>query len=353
MAIVKAAVRSGRRVKPVGSGRDRGGIGATDGIRISMARFDRVLRVDRERKLATVQAGISLRHLNVALAARGLALADFGGAGGAGRSVGGAIATAAPGTGIGRGGLATQVVGLDLVTAAGSVVTCSAREEPAIFAAARVSLGSLGVVATATLQCVAAFNLRSVTETADVADLLRDIDRHVDGNDHFGFSWLPQGGRAIVRRSNRTDEPAGGGCVDRGYRVLARSRRFHWNETEYSLPRAAVGPLLQRVNDQVAARRWSLPFPIRVGVTAGDDIPMSTATGRPSVLISFRGRRVDPAIEALLDQAGGRPQWGQHHHHGAAELRPRYPQWDAWQAVRRRLDPDERFANRYTRRVLG
>ena len=34
-------------------------------------------------------------------------------------------------------------------------------------------------------------------------------------------------------------------------------------------------------------------------------------------------------------------------------LRPRYPEWDRFDAVRERLDPNGRFANEYVRRVLG
>ena len=37
----------------------------------------------------------------------------------------------------------------------------------------------------------------------------------------------------------------------------------------------------------------------------------------------------------------------------AATLRGRYPEWDRFQAVRARLDPSGRFANRWTDRVLG
>ncbi|MBV8957403.1 MAG: hypothetical protein JO087_01430, partial [Actinobacteria bacterium] len=37
----------------------------------------------------------------------------------------------------------------------------------------------------------------------------------------------------------------------------------------------------------------------------------------------------------------------------AETLRPRYEKWDAWQAVRTRVDPDGRFANAYTDRVFG
>lgn len=37
----------------------------------------------------------------------------------------------------------------------------------------------------------------------------------------------------------------------------------------------------------------------------------------------------------------------------AHELRPLYPRWDDFQAVRRQLDPNGLFLNSYLRRLLG
>ena len=58
-------------------------------------------------------------------------------------------------------------------------------------------------------------------------------------------------------------------------------------------------------------------------------------------------------VEAIMNDYGGRPHWGKLHYQTAETLAPRYPRWDDFQAVRRRLDPDGRFANTYTDRVLG
>jgi L-gulonolactone oxidase len=41
------------------------------------------------------------------------------------------------------------------------------------------------------------------------------------------------------------------------------------------------------------------------------------------------------------------------HFQSAPVLSARYPQWERFRAVRRRLDPDGRFRNAYTDRVLG
>ncbi len=59
------------------------------------------------------------------------------------------------------------------------------------------------------------------------------------------------------------------------------------------------------------------------------------------------------AVEAIMDELGGRPHWGKRHFQSAATLRARYPEWERFQAIRARLDPEGRFANAWTDRVLG
>jgi FAD/FMN-containing dehydrogenase len=49
----------------------------------------------------------------------------------------------------------------------------------------------------------------------------------------------------------------------------------------------------------------------------------------------------------------GRPHWGKLHSRTAAELRELYPGFDAFVALRDRLDPEGRFRNAYLDRVLG
>ena len=70
----------------------------------------------------------------------------------------------------------------------------------------------------------------------------------------------------------------------------------------------------------------------------------------------FEGMAYRPyfeGVEAIMDDYDGRPHWGKLHFQTAATLAPRYPAWDRFQAMRARLDSEGRFANAYTRRVLG
>lgn len=398
--LVRAAHRRGRRVKAVGAGHSFTPIAVTDGVLVHLGRFRRVLDIDREAGTVTVESGIRLQRLNTVLAARGLALPNMGDV--AVQSVAGAISTGTHGTGARFGGLATLVVGLEVVLADGSVVRCSADEEPELFAAARLGLGAIGLVTSVTLSCVPAFNLRAVEDRADLDATLDDFDELVAAHDHFECYWVPHTDTVRTKANDHTtDPPAGQGriahlvqrelmenalfgavChleralpavtptvarlvaaggrsewVDRSDRVFTTPRRVHFVEMEYSLPRPALPGVLRALRE--ASEQFRIAFPVEVRVAAGDDIWLSTASGRDSAYVAVHQYRGMPyrdwfaAAEATFWEAGGRPHWGKLHTQDAASLAPRYPDWDRFAAVRRRVDPDGMWTNAYLDRVLG
>ena len=117
--------------------------------------------LDRPRdRLVTVDAGIPLHRLNPLLARHGLAMEILGDIDR--QTIAGAVSTGTHGSGAEFGSISTQVRGLELVLADGSVVQCSATERPELFEAARVSIGALGVITKVTLQCVPLYALHAV-----------------------------------------------------------------------------------------------------------------------------------------------------------------------------------------------
>jgi L-gulonolactone oxidase len=402
VALVDRAGEDGQRVKVVGAGHSFTSIACTDGVLVDLSGYGRVLGHDPEVGTVTVEAGIPLHRLSDELDARGLALTNMGDIDR--QTVSGATQTGTHGTGLRFGNLSSQIVGMRLVTADGSVIDCSADREPEVFASARVGLGALGIVSTVTLQCEPSFRLHAVEEPRRVDDVLASFDELVEGNDHFEFYWVPHTGWALTKTNRRTDEPAsprpprkawvddvlvtnvlfGAACrvgrwrpslvprlarmipstgrveyADRSDRVFTSPRYVRFLEMEYAIPREAVPEALDRVRALVDQLGIQLSFPVEVRVTAADDIPLSTANGRETGYIAvhvYKGTPFDAyftGVEGIMDTYGGRPHWGKMHFQSHETLAPRYAAWDHFQKVRARLDPDGRFANPYLDRVLG
>jgi L-gulonolactone oxidase len=165
----------------------------------------------------------------------------------------------------------------------------------------------------------------------------------------------------LVPRVNRSfDTLIGGGVrVDLPHRIYANPRYVHFTEMEYAIPRAAGAEAVRAVLDLVERRRLAITFPIEVRFVAGDDAFLSPAHERDSCYIAvhqYRGMDFESyfrGVEAIMDGLGGRPHWGKRHYQSAETLRPRYPEWDRFAAVRDRVDPERLFQNAYTQRVLG
>jgi L-gulonolactone oxidase len=146
---------------------------------------------------------------------------------------------------------------------------------------------------------------------------------------------------------------------DRPYNVYATRRAVRFTEMEYAIPAENAREAAERVLALVPRRRLPILFPIEVRFAASDDAFLSTAHGRATCYVAvhqYNGMEFESyfrAVEEIMDSYAGRPHWGKRHYQRAATLRERYPEWDRFQAVRARLDPQGVFANDYTRRVLG
>src|SRR5690349_7353626 len=106
--------------------------------------------------VVTVGAGLTYAAVAGALAERGLALHNLASL--PHISVGGAIATATHGSGVGNGNLATAVSGLELVTSSGDVLRVARGDDA--FDGMVVGVGALGVVTRVTLDVEPAFEVR-------------------------------------------------------------------------------------------------------------------------------------------------------------------------------------------------
>lgn len=402
---VRSAAARGRQVKAVGAGHSFTGIAVAPGTLLELTELQGIVEVDRERSRVRMLAGTRLHRIPALLAPYGLAMENLGDIDR--QSISGAISTGTHGTGSRFGGIATQVVGATLVTADGDLLTVDDDHSPELLAAVALGLGALGILVDVTLRCVPAFTLHAVERPEPLDGVVDDLHARADAVDHFEFYWFPHTDVALTKTNTRgaadaavaplpaprkwvEDILVGNGVhqaacstgravpalvpsinrlssrvwgdrafSDASHRVFATARGVRFREMEYAVPLERLPDAFRALQRVVADRGWRVEFPLEVRVAAGDDLWMSTAHGRASGYIAVhRYWRVDPteyfrALEEVLLAHDGRPHWGKMHTLDAASLRPRYPRFDDFVALRDRLDPHRMFRNPYLDRVLG
>ncbi|MGO4593298.1 D-arabinono-1,4-lactone oxidase [Leifsonia sp. 2TAF2] len=402
---VQAAAAKGMRIKAVGAGHSFTGIAVAPGVQLDLEDLTGIVDVDLERGRVTLAAGTHLHQLPQLLRPHGLALTNMGDIDR--QTIAGATSTGTHGTGGSFGGLATQVVGLTLVTGTGELLRIDETENAELLPAARLGLGALGVIVDVTIQCVPAYLLQAVERPEPLHATLESYVERSAGEDHFEFYWFPHTETALTKTNTRLPLTAGraplpsvgrwiddellangvyrGVCAlgtvapgvippfsrlaqrltgnrdftDHSPRVFVTNRTVRFREMEYALPREAVPEALAEVRALIERRGWRISFPIEVRSAAPDENWLSTAYGRETGYIAVHRyyredhREYFSAVEEIMVAHEGRPHWGKLHRQDADSLRTVYPRFDDFLAVRDRLDPERRFENAYLRRVLG
>ncbi|WP_093611228.1 D-arabinono-1,4-lactone oxidase [Streptomyces indicus] len=402
-AAVRQAAEEGRRVKAVGTGHSFTSAAATDGLLIRPDLLTGIRHIDRAAGTVTVEAGTPLKRLNLALAREGLSLTNMGDI--MEQTVAGATSTGTHGTGRDSASISAQIQGLEIVTADGSVLSCSAKENPEIFAAARIGIGALGVISAITFAVEPVFLLTAREEPMSFDRVTSEFDALHAENEHFEFYWFPHTGNCNTKRNNRSagpEQPVGtvsgffedellsnglfqvvnslGRAVpgtipaiakisskalsartytDIPYKVFTSPRRVRFVEMEYALPREAAVEALRELRAMVDRSKLRISFPVEVRTAPADDITLSTASGRESAYIAVHMYKGTPyqayftAAERIFTAHGGRPHWGKVHTRDAEYFASVYPRFGEFTALRDRLDPERVFGNDYLRRVLG
>lgn len=136
----------------IGGGRySQGGQTATDhSLFIDMRKFNRILNIDKQKKLITVEPGITWRKIQESIDPEGLSMkvmqsySNF--------TVGGSLSVNVHGRYVGQGSIIRTVRSIKLVMADGSIKQASRTENPDLFYAAIGGYGGIGIIVEATLE---------------------------------------------------------------------------------------------------------------------------------------------------------------------------------------------------------
>jgi xylitol oxidase len=357
---------------------------------ISLEHFDQVVAIDRERRTATVGAGIRYGQLCQQLHREGYALHNMASL--PHISVAGACATATHGSGDRNGNLATAVAALEMVTANGEVVVLSREQHGEQFQGAVVGLGGLGVVTKVTLDIVPTFDMRQVVyENLPMAQLEGDFDAIVSSaysvslftdwrSARFNQVWLK---RRVTDDAASTLEPSffaatlapghrhpiaelsAEPCTEQmGAQGPWHERLPHFRidnvpssgeelQAEYFVPRQhAVAAIraVARLYEQVAP----LLLISEVRTIAADTLWMSPCYKQACVAIHFTWKKDWPAVSKLLpvieEQLApfdARPHWGKLFTMPPARLQSLYERLPEFQQLLRSYDPQGKFRNAF------
>ena len=403
IAIVKDALAKGETVRTQGGGHSWSDFVVTDKTLIQLDKLNKGLIADVLKRRYTVQAGIRLKDLINNLALDGLAMKNLGSI--TEQSIAGAISTGTHGTGLRLGNLSSSIVGMKLVTGTGDLLTIK-ESDGDLLNAARVSIGTLGIITEVTIEVVSLYDLDHNTYFCKFDDVIDKIDTLNQENERFLIWWLvaPIGPKdnCLVITSNPPGTPlgllgqAGTPLVGNAGRntmpmdtndllsmilklfqtkppkpflpILKQTGRydrmitipllpvFH-REFEYALPVENTSAALRALKQIIDEGDMSITLPIEVRFVAKDNILLSPARGKDVCYIGVstqpNANEVYARIEPVLKDFGGRPHWGKHFTLRRSELEAMYPDsFEKFRKIRKELDPQGVFSNTLIRRLF-
>ena len=313
----------------------------------------------------------------------------------------GAISTATHGTGLDRQALPAYVTGLRLVTVGGEVLECNANQNVEVFEAARVSLGSIGVLTEIETEVQPFHRLKKEEWFAPLDEVMDAAPDMAATHRHWEAYYFPYTGMGMNVVNNITEDPIDRDTsrndnddimelrtfeglthwippvrrwlsrqlmsdvgstveVDDYWKMLSSEQRsVRFNEMEYHVP-ADVGPACFReVIAAIEQARVRVFFPFEFRYIKGDDLWLSPFSGGDRCSIAIhRYFEEDPepiqaVVEPIFRRYGGRPHWGKMNNLSAPDLAALYPHWEEFNVVRRELDPEGRLLTPAMRQVLG
>ena len=166
------------------------------GVALDTAGLDRIISLDTEAGLVSVEAGVlwdslvgGLSEMQVNQEQRWSIVQKQTGADRL--SIGGALAANGHGRGLSYAPIVQDVESLELVDAQGNLVHCSRTENQELFSLAIGGYGLFGVIYSATLRLMPAHHLRRAVKVTDI-DLLPDLfaNRIADGFTYGDFQYM-------------------------------------------------------------------------------------------------------------------------------------------------------------------
>lgn len=400
---VRRCAQNQKKLRPMGSRYSYTPLICSEEAMISLDRFNGIEDINYEEMTVTVRGGTKIADLERALFQKELSLYNLGDINQ--QTIAGLIATGSHGTGLNFGIASTQITWIQMITADGNIVECSETENPEVFKAAQVSLGTLGIITKVKIKVLPKYYMHQERRLIDFDDALNHLFESFQTNRNYEFFWFPYTNYVFEKKHNLTSEAKApkkfqklfnNYVMENGalwllceisrnvpdlYRkhadsilkqlssnlettvssveCYATTRWVNHREIEYSIPIEQALDTIQEIHDLLNQHDCHVSFPIEVRSVAEDDIYLSPNYRRNSVWIAVHAYTKDiyepvfKAAENIFVKHQGRPHWGKMHWLSHDEIKNLYPCFTQFNDVRKRLDPHALFLNPYLNRLLG
>jgi L-gulonolactone oxidase len=384
----------------------------SDGINISLKKFNKIEHIDHQNKTVTVQAGIRIPALIKQLKPNRLSLKNLGT--NIFDSVAGACSTGYHGSGIEHGIFVSDVLEMDIITPTGEKKTIKQSDEAFKFYA--VGLGMLGIIIRVKLQCSPYFKLKIVEKRMSLEEIEEQFETLLAQNAHFKFIWIPHTKDFMVWLANPTDNEESSpfkkwmtygwtGVVINNFfhEILLFAASFkrnlvpsinalmsrlllpkkgesttsiypsHWafflphvlkqDVVEYAFKIEETFDVFRELITMIEESGIYVDTPIEVRFVKKDNYLLSPTQGEDVCFIGtkihfpFRRQpeyfRYFSEVDRILLKHSARPHWGKQFRITTKDFKKNYKKWDDFWKFVDKEDPKGLFSNAFSKRLRG
>ena len=387
VAELQELVKKLSQQKALGSRHCFNDIADSPGHQISTRLLNKVVEIDGENKILTVEAGSRYGDFSEELYKQGYALPNLASL--PHITVAGACATGTHGSGVKNGNLATPVIGVELVKPDGSLAQIDDNHPD--FNAIVVGLGAFGVVTKVSLRLEPAFDVRQyVFLDLPMASLKENFEEIMSAGYSVSLFTDWMGGKVSEVWVKQKVEPDMMEMGSEFFGATAASQNMHpiaslsaeacsdqmgvpgpWYErlphfkmgftpsageelqSEYFIPiENAVEAMLEL--EQIRNEIYPHLLISEIRTIAADDFWLSPCYQRDSVAIHCTWKQktpevmaVLPKIENILAKYNCRPHWAKLFTIDPKLLKERYPRMEDFRKLADVYDPEGKFRNHY------
>ena len=193
-------VQNSSAIRFFGSGHSFNAGVVSDHTLVSLDEYCGVVSKDLPNMRVCFRGGTRVRDVVKTLLADGLAFAAMPSHDA--QSIAGILSTDVHGTGKNWGWVSEAVVGMKIIDGLGSVHEVGPSDD--LFKAAIGGIGAVGIIAEVTIQAVPKFNVEQKFELADLSYVRANLEQIIQDNDHVSLYLFPFSDKCQVSRWNRT-----------------------------------------------------------------------------------------------------------------------------------------------------